>query len=39
MKIYFVRHGQTDWNIQQKMQGGQAENSLNETRNRTSKTG
>lgn len=31
MKIYFVRHGQTDWNIQQKMQGGQAENSLNET--------
>ena len=31
MKIYYVRHGQTDWNFEQKMQGGQTERNLNET--------
>lgn len=31
MKIYFVRHGQTDWNLEQKMQGGESEKELNET--------
>lgn len=31
MKIYYVRHGQTDWNLAQKMQGGQIERPLNET--------
>lgn len=31
MKIYFVRHGQTDWNLEQKMQGGESEKDLNET--------
>lgn len=31
MKIYYVRHGQTDWNLARKMQGGQTEKTLNET--------
>lgn len=31
MKIYYVRHGQTDWNLARKMQGGQTERKLNET--------
>lgn len=31
MKIYYVRHGQTDWNLARKMQGGQTERNLNET--------
>ena len=31
MKIYYVRHGQTDWNLAKKMQGGQTERNLNET--------
>lgn len=31
MKIYFVRHGQTDWNLARKMQGGDTEKPLNET--------
>lgn len=31
MKIYYVRHGQTDWNLARRMQGGGTEKSLNET--------
>ena len=31
MKIYYVRHGQTDWNLERKMQGGGTERPLNET--------
>ena len=31
MKIYYVRHGQTDWNLSRKMQGGGTEKELNET--------
>lgn len=31
MKIYYVRHGQTDWNLARKMQGGETERELNET--------
>ena len=31
MKIYYVRHGQTDWNLAKKMQGGGTEKPLNET--------
>ena len=31
MKIYYVRHGQTDWNFARKMQGGQTERNLNKT--------
>ena len=31
MKIYYVRHGQTDWNLAKKMQGGGTEKALNET--------
>ena len=31
MKIYYVRHGQTDWNLERKMQGGESERPLNET--------
>ena len=31
MKIYYVRHGQTDWNLEQRMQGGQSEKPLNAT--------
>lgn len=31
MKIYFVRHGQTDWNVERKMQGGESEKDLNKT--------
>ena len=30
MKIYYVRHGQTDWNLAKKMQGGETERPLNE---------
>lgn len=30
MKIYLVRHGETDWNLQKRMQG-QADNALNST--------
>lgn len=29
--MYYVRHGQTDWNLARKMQGGQTERNLNET--------
>lgn len=31
MKFYFVRHGQTDWNFAEKIQGGLSEIPLNET--------
>ena len=31
MKIYYVRHGQTDWNLERKMQGGGTEKELNGT--------
>lgn len=31
MKLYYVRHGQTDWNVARKMQGGASEKELNET--------
>ena len=31
MKFYYIRHGQTDLNLQRKMQGGQTEKDLNET--------
>ena len=31
MKIYYVRHGQTDLNLQEKMQGGETERPLNKT--------
>ena len=31
MKIYYVRHGQTDWNLAERMQGGGSEKPLNET--------
>ena len=31
MKFFYVRHGQTDWNLARKMQGGQTERPLNET--------
>lgn len=31
MKIYYVRHGQTDYNLAKKMQGGGTEKELNET--------
>ena len=31
MKIYYVRHGQTDWNLARKMQGGGTEKELNST--------
>lgn len=31
MKIYYVRHGQTDFNLMKKMQGGETEKDLNET--------
>ena len=31
MKIYYVRHGQTDFNLMKKMQGGGTEKDLNET--------
>lgn len=30
MKFYYIRHGQTDWNLAEKMQGGQTEKDLNE---------
>ena len=31
MRLYYVRHGQTDWNVARKMQGGASEKDLNET--------
>ena len=31
MKFYYIRHGQTDLNLNRKMQGGQTEKDLNET--------
>lgn len=31
MKIYYVRHGQTDWNLERRMQGGDTERPLNKT--------
>lgn len=31
MKIYYVRHGQTNWNQQNKMQGGNSDIPLNQT--------
>lgn len=31
MKIYYVRHGETNWNLEKKMQGGEVENLLNDT--------
>lgn len=31
MKVYYVRHGQTDWNLARRMQGGGTEKDLNET--------
>lgn len=31
MRVYYVRHGQTDWNLEHKMQGGESEKILNET--------
>lgn len=31
MKFYYVRHGQTEWNLKQKMQGGDTEKPLNGT--------
>ena len=31
MKIYYIRHGQTDWNLARKMQGGETEKELNST--------
>ena len=31
MRIYYVRHGQTDLNLMKKMQGGETEKDLNET--------
>lgn len=31
MKVYYVRHGQTDWNLARRMQGGGTEKELNET--------
>ncbi len=31
MIVYYVRHGQTDWNLARKMQGGGTEKELNET--------
>lgn len=34
VKIYYVRHGETDWNLAKKMQGGETEKPLNETGNR-----
>lgn len=30
MKIYYVRHGQTDYNLAKKMQGGETEKDLNQ---------
>ena len=31
MKIYYVRHGETDWNFAKKMQGADSDILLNET--------